>query len=116
MLTAGPPRSDPMLRFVCDRREWLRLGGLAGLGLAGLGLAAWPGGPGSATPRQPTPGFGRARSVTLVYAGGGQSQLDPWDSKPDAPAEVRGEFRPTRTAVPGTLICEHLPRLARLAD
>ena len=39
------------------------------------------------------PGFGRAKSVILVYANGGQSQLETWDPKPDAPAEIRGEFR-----------------------
>jgi hypothetical protein len=103
-----------MLRFVCDRREWLRLGGLAG-----LGLTAWPRRPAAAAAAERSasaPGFGRARSVILVYASGGQSQLETWDPKPDAPVEVRGEFRPTRTAVPGTLVCEHLPRLARRAD
>ena len=42
--------------------------------------------------------------------------MDTFDPKPDAVAEVRGEFRPIRTAVPGTLVCEHLPRLATLAN
>src|SRR5262249_3031243 len=46
---------------------------------------------------------------------GGQSQLEPFAMTPAARAEVRGEFRPTRTTVAGTLLCEHLPRLARLA-
>ncbi len=108
-----------MLRFVYDspsaggrltRREWLRVGGLGA-----LGLAAWPGRSAAQARPQPPPGFGRARSVILIYASGGQSQLDTWDPKPDAPVEIRGEFRPVRTAVPGTLLCEHLPRLARLA-
>lgn len=62
------------------------------------------------------PGFGRARSVILVYASGGQSQLEMWDPKPDAPLEVRGEFDAIPTAVPGTFLGEHLPHLARLAD
>jgi hypothetical protein len=47
---------------------------------------------------------------------GGPSQLDTWDPKPDAPAEVRGEFRPIATRIPGVSICEHFPRLAQLAD
>jgi hypothetical protein len=47
---------------------------------------------------------------------GGPSQLDTWDPKPEAPAEVRGEFRPITTNVPGVWISEHFPRLARLAD
>jgi hypothetical protein len=107
-----------VLRFVTEgpgrggitRREWLRVGGLAGLGLTATALAARPSGRGGA------PGFGRAGSVLVVYASGGQSQIDTWDPKPSAPEEIRGAFRPVRTRVPGTLLCEHMPRLARLAD
>src|SRR5262249_38986401 len=58
---------------------------------------------------------GRARSVILVYTSGGQSQLETWDPKPDAPPEIRGEFDAVPTSVPGTFIGEHLPRLAQLA-
>jgi hypothetical protein len=54
--------------------------------------------------------------VVIVYANGGQSQLEMWDPKPDAPLDVRGEFGAIRTAVPGTFLGEHLPRVARLAD
>ena len=54
--------------------------------------------------------------MLLVFTGGGVSQLDTFDMKPDAPDEIRGEFRATATSVPGTRICEHLPRLARLTD
>src|SRR5439155_642817 len=60
--------------------------------------------------------FGEARSVILVFASGGQSQLETWDPKPDAPEEIRGAFGSIATSVPGTRLCEHLPRLARLAD
>ena len=112
-----------MLRLVYDkhggpgrptRREWLALG-LAGCawsaGLGSVRRAAAANG----TPAQ-SPGFGKAKSVILVFANGGQSQLDTWDPKPAAPAEVRGAFDSIRTSVPGTLLCEHLPHLARLAD
>ena len=58
----------------------------------------------------------RAKSVIVLYLSGGPSQLDMWDMKPDAPAEVRGTFKPIRTNVSGTHICEHMPRMARLAD
>jgi hypothetical protein len=58
---------------------------------------------------------GRARSCILIFAWGGPSHLDTWDLKPDAPAEVRGEFRPIATSVPGVRVSEHFPRLARLA-
>ncbi len=57
-----------------------------------------------------------ARSCVLFLLHGGPSQLDIWDLKPAAPAEVRGEFKPIATSVPGIQIVEHLPRLARLMD
>ena len=56
-----------------------------------------------------------ADSCILIFLNGGPSHLDMWDPKPDAPAEVRGEFRPISTSVPGVLFGEHLPRFARLA-
>jgi len=102
-----------MLRFLCDeragngrltRREWLRVGGLAAMGAMTGNARA-----------KPQAGRARARSVLLVFTGGGVSQLDTFDMKPDAPEEIRGEFRSTSTSVPGTRMCEHLPRLARLA-
>jgi uncharacterized protein (DUF1501 family) len=111
-----------MLRFLStprsagdrlSRREWLRIGGLAGLAGWGAGGKAAQGGEAS----QPQiPGFGKARSVILVYASGGQSQLELWDPKPSAPAEIRGEFAAISTAVPGTFLGEHMPKLAKLAD
>lgn len=60
--------------------------------------------------------FGRARSVIMLFMSGGPAHQDTWDLKPDAPAEVRGPFKPIRTNVPGIEICEHFPRLARAAD
>ena len=55
---------------------------------------------------------GRARSVIYIFLSGGLSQLESFDLKPEAPAEIRGEFRPIATKTPGIEICEHLPRLA----
>src|SRR3982750_1133415 len=52
-----------------------------------------------------------ADSCILVFLNGGPSHLDMWDMKPHAPAEVRGEFKPIPTTVPGVQVCEHLPRL-----
>jgi hypothetical protein len=63
-----------------------------------------------------SPGFGQAKAVLFIVANGGQSQIDTWDPKPLAPDVIRGEFRAIKTAVPGTLVCEHLPRLAAMAD
>lgn len=56
---------------------------------------------------------GKAKSVLIVLLSGGPSQLDMWDPKPDAPAEVRGEFSSIGTTIPGVAICEHMPRLDR---
>jgi hypothetical protein len=94
----------------CGRREFLRVGG--GLAVAGF----WsPAAAQAAPPTASGPGRGGARSCILVYLLGGPPHLDTFDLKPSAPAEVRGEFRPTPTSVPGLHVCEHLPRLARLA-
>src|SRR3954454_6200787 len=91
---------------VClSRRRCLRLGGL---GMLGLSLPRLP----RADAARPRPA---AKSCVLFLLHGGPSQLDIWDLKPSAPAEVRGEFRPIATRVPGIRITEHLPRLAKLA-
>lgn len=58
----------------------------------------------------------RPKSIINIALPGGPSHLDTFDLKPDAPAEVRGEFRPIPTVVPGFDICEHMPELARIAD
>jgi uncharacterized protein (DUF1501 family) len=90
-----------------NRREWLCLGSLGWLGLSQPGLR------GAAEAGRRTPA---ARSCVLLLLHGGPSQLDIWDMKPAAPAEVRGAFRPMATNVPGVQITEHLPRLAQMAQ
>jgi hypothetical protein len=106
-----------------SRRVWLRLGLLGGLALGGrtresLAETTAPSRTSAApkTPDPAAPGFGRAKSVILVFCNGGQSQIDMWDPKPLAPLDVRGVFRPIATAVSGLHFCEHLPRIARVAD
>jgi hypothetical protein len=100
---------------LCDglsRREVLRVGGLGFAGLLWSDLLrarASAGAPAATT-------FGKAKSCVLIFNYGGPSHLDTWDLKPDAPREVRGEFNPIATRVPGISICEHLPRLAAVAD
>ena len=104
---------------LCDgwnRREVVRIGGLGCLG-AGLSLTDLlrPG----ATAAGALPGgssFGRARSCIVLFLMGGPAQHSTWDPKPDAPAEVRGEFGPIATTVPGLSISELLPRTALVAD
>lgn len=61
------------------------------------------------------PGLGRkAKGVILIWLGGGPSTIDMWDLKPDAPANIRGEFKPIDTSAPGVQICEHLPLTAKV--
>ena len=59
---------------------------------------------------------GRHKSVIMIYLSGGMPHQDTFDLKPDAPAEVRGEFKPIATTVPGVEYCELLPKLASVAD
>lgn len=96
--------------YAMDRRGFLRIGGG---GVAGCYV---PGSRASATPEGEMPGRGKAKSVLLVMLSGGPSQLDTVDPKPDAPAEVRGEFSTIGTKIAGVRFCEHLPRLADQAD
>ncbi len=96
-----------------DRRTWLKLGGLScGALFAGLEptLARLLAAEAKTTPAD------KDFSVILFWANGGPSHLDMFDLKPDAPAEIRGPFRPIRTNVPGMEITELLPRLAKMAD
>src|SRR5919109_1450974 len=57
----------------------------------------------------------KPKSLVLVFLTGAPSHLDTFDPKPDAPPEIRGEFKPQATKLPGVLVCEHLPRLASRA-
>src|SRR5262245_34121224 len=59
---------------------------------------------------------GSADACIYLFLWGGPPQHDTFDLKPDAPEDIRGEFKPIKTNVPGINICEKLPRLARLAD
>lgn len=59
---------------------------------------------------------GKAKSVIYIFLSGGLSQLESFDMKPDAPSEIRGEFRPIPTKTPGLHICEHLPELAKRSE
>jgi hypothetical protein len=95
----------------CDglrRRDFLRVGAL---GAAGLSLADFLRLAEAGEVQRP-----RATSAIFINLSGGPSHIDTFDMKPDAPAEYRGEFRPSATNVPGMAFCEHLPRLAGCAD
>ena len=94
----------------CDgvsRRNFLKIGGL---GLGGLALP-------QLLQAESQAGIGRShKAVIMIFLPGGPSHQDMFDLKMDAPSEIRGEFKPIRTAVPGIQICEHLPLIARRMD
>src|SRR5687767_12101565 len=97
-------------RRCCDgltRRETLTAGALTALGGFGIGLPEYLAAQEAGSAR------GKAKSVILLYLLGGAATQDMFDLKPRAPAEVRGEFKPIDTNVPGIQICEHLPRTAQ---
>jgi hypothetical protein len=100
-------------RGPCDRRTWLKVGGIS------LGALATGGLPGLAELlAAEAAGEGKRDdfSVILFWANGGPSHLDMFDLKPGAPAEYRGPFQPTQTNVPGIEINSLLPRLSKMAD
>jgi hypothetical protein len=95
----------------CDgvtRRTFLKVGALLSGGLALPDLLRRTARAGSAAAEP-------ARSAILIYLAGGPSHFETFDPKPDAPAEIRGPYRPIATSVTGLRICETLPRLAKLA-
>ncbi|NBU42065.1 MAG: DUF1501 domain-containing protein, partial [Planctomycetia bacterium] len=98
---------------MCDgiaRRQFLTIGGLAGLG--GVGGLSMP----ELLRAESAGGTLQRKSVIMIFLPGGPPHQDMFDLKPDAPSEVRGEFRPIATNVPGIQMCELLPRLARITD
>ena len=102
-------RAEASERRFCDglrRRDLLRIGTLSvgGLSLPRI-LAA-----------EQASGRRSHKSVIMIYMCGAPGHQDMYDLKMDAPAEIRGEFRPIETNVPGIRICEHMPRLARIMD
>lgn len=105
-------RYDPRL----SRREWLRVGGIGigGLSLPALAAAA-PTTPGS-EPAEVARTFGKAKSVIVLFLGGGPPQHETWDPKPDAPAEIRGGFGTIATKTPGLMVGELMPLTAQLTD
>src|SRR6185295_20248290 len=119
MLTLLGPHSS---RRHCDgisRRDFVRIGamGLGGLTLPQLlALESTKAADGTPT-RSVSEGSGkRHKSLIMVFLCGGPPHQDMYDIKVDAPAEVRGEFDPIPTAVPGIEVCELLPNMARIMD
>src|SRR2546430_3410101 len=106
MLTIRGGGSD---RF-CDgisRREFLKIGGLA---LGGLALTDILAAEARAGVRN------SHKAIIMIFLPGGPPHQDMFDLKMDAPAEIRGEFKPIKTNVPGIEICELLPKTAAMMD
>ena len=102
------------IRTDCEgfhRRDFLKVGTA---GLLGLGLADWLRleAQGAAASK----GKRKATGVIMVWLAGGPSTIDMWDMKPEAPENIRGEFKPIATSAKGIRICEHLPRTAKVLD
>src|SRR5881397_1209432 len=94
----------------CDgvsRRNFIKIGAL------GLGGVALP----QLLRAESATGIRRShKAVIMIYLPGGPPHQDSFDLKLDAPSEIRGEFRPIPTNLPGLQICEHLPRIAKVCD
>ena len=93
---------------LCDspsRRDLLVAGSLPLFGLALPDVLRFESRAKAEAPKpdaKPASGFGKAKSVVLLYLQGSPSHIDTWDPKPDAPEGIRGEFKPIQTSVPGT--------------
>ena len=108
---AGKDLCDPQLGVT--RRDILRVGGSGLLGL-GLGSMLELQAVSARRRRKPSrgPGWGKAKSIIMVYLQGGPSHLDLWDPKENVPDNVRSVFKPIATKVPGIQVTEILPKLA----
>ncbi len=91
------------------RRDLLKAGVLGALGLSLADVLRLESQAKNVNPRP-------VKSVLFVDHYGAPSHIDMWDMKPDAPVEIRGEFAPIPTTLPGYFVCEHMPRMAKLAD
>ena len=100
-----------------SRRDFLQVGslGLMGMQLSQV-LALQEAAKASVPKFAGAQGFGAAKSVIVLFLQGGPSHIDIWDPKPDAPSNVRGEFKPIKTKVPGIELSETMPKLGQAID
>lgn len=102
-------------RKLCDgvsRRDLLQVGGLTATGLSLGNFLSLR----EARAEVTAPGFGSAKNCILIYLYGAPSQLETFDMKPDAPAEIRGTMKPIPSVLSGIDVCEYLPQTALVMD
>ncbi|MDP4638626.1 MAG: DUF1501 domain-containing protein, partial [Verrucomicrobiales bacterium] len=97
------------------RRDFLRVGGAGMLGMTLNNILAVQNAS-AASSSLGRPGWGKAKSVIMVYLQGGPSHIDLFDPKPDAPDNVRSIFKPINTKTDGLQYTELIPRLAKVTD
>ena len=105
-------------RDLCDgvtRREWLRIGGSSVFGVSLASLLKSEANASEET-RYGGPGFGKAKSVILLYLQGGPSHLDLWDPKENVPDNVKSVFKPISSVNPDVRLTELLPKFATVTD
>lgn len=98
-----------------SRRDVLRVGGSGLLGL-NLGTLLQLQAASASSPTASLGGWGKAKSIIMIYLQGGPSHIDLWDPKENVPDKVRSEFKPIDTVLPGVKVTEILPQLARVLD
>src|SRR6185436_7428796 len=100
------------------RRELLRIGSIGLMGLSLPHFLFWRDSASAAAASKyaGARGWESAKNVVMIFLQGGPSHIDIWDPKPDAPANIRGEFKPIKTSIPGTWISEHMPMMADHLD
>src|SRR5512140_2545972 len=108
--------------YTCEgptRRELMRIGSIGLMGLSLPQFFLWRDqarAAESGSKYAGARGFASAQSVLMIFLQGGPSHIDIWDPKPDAPSNVRGEFKSIRTKVPGIWLSETMPLLAQQMD
>jgi hypothetical protein len=111
--------SERQFSYGATRRKILQVGGA---GLMGLGLSDLLAKEGEAAPALVTSAagmaetFGKAKHCIILFLYGSPSQLETFDPKPNAPADIRGPFQSISTSIPGVQISEHLPGIAKILD
>ena len=117
LVIPGQPGKDLCDRHLgVTRRDLLRVGGSGMLGLSLGSVLQLQSATAKESVRPGSPGWGKAKSVIMVYLQGGPSHLDLWDPKENVPDNVKSAFKPISTKIPGVQFTELMPKLAQVND